>query len=448
MTTTLHRVLVDLAGEAPSVRMPEDLWRRGRRLRRRRRAAGILACLLVSMTAMWLPSPNATGSQFAGTDDRTLPAWAAQPYLWQQTFSEDPNGPAKLVFETGHSLDLDTSLVVVGRDDSFRLVYLDPGELMGSLSPDGRYLLGDNLVDLVTGQSRKLSPAVSSHWPAVWSPDSQNAVAVIGQDDVVPTIGPNGERINDSTRLDNIVIVSVPDGRLRVVHVAEADVFRAAFSPDGTRVAITVGRDAQNKELLILDVATGTVQRAVPLGERQQIAGSAAWSPDGNQLILTFIEGCLTSPSCDGPTPDRPARQRFHLQHLDVDTGTVTDEAVRGRLDRPNLIAWRQGAPVLSVTNDADNSCAIVRLPAGQSPETLPLRAAGYGCPSYPRNALEQWTLDGPQLTPSPWQAQNWAYVVLGLIALIGAALVVKLGRRWRRRSTTRRSRVAPEPPR
>ncbi|MFD0596743.1 WD40 repeat domain-containing protein [Catellatospora coxensis] len=289
----------------------------------------------MSMTAMWLPSPNVTGSQFAGTDDRTLPAWAAQPYLWQQTFSEDPNGPAKLVFETGHSLDLDTSLVVVGRDDSFRLVYLDPGELMGSLSPDGRYLLGDNLVDLVTGQSRKLSPAVSSHWPAVWSPDSQSAVAVIGQDDVVPTTGPNGERINDSTRLDNIVIVSVPDGSLRVVHVAEADVFRAAFSPDGTRVAIAVGRDAQNKELLILDVATGAVQRAVSLGERQQIAGSAAWSPDGNRLILTFIEGCLTAPSCDGPTlTGRPGSGSTCNSSMSTPERSRTRPSVACKIDR------------------------------------------------------------------------------------------------------------------
>jgi WD40 repeat protein len=428
--------------------MPEDLWQRGRRIRRRRRATAVLACLLVSVTAMWLPWPNATGSWFAGTDDRTLPAWVAQPYLWQQTFSEDPNGPAKLVFETGHSLDLEPSLVVVGQDNSFRLIYHDPGEWIGSLSPDGRYFLGDNLVDLATGQSRKLSPALSSVWPAVWSPDSQSAVAVIGKDDVVPTTGPTGERINDPTRLDNIVIVSVPDGNLRVVHVAEADVFRAAFSPDGTRLAITVGRAPQDQELLILDVATGTVQRTVPLGERQRIAGSAAWSPDGKQLILTFTEGCPTSPSCDGAIPEQPALQRFHLQYLDVNTGTITDEAVRGRPDRPELIAWRQGAPVLSVTNDVDNSCAIVRLPDGRSPETLPLRAAGHGCPQYPRNALEQWTLDGPQLTPSPWQAQNWAYVALGLVVLACAAFVVKLRRRWRRRSMTRRSRIAPEPPR
>jgi WD40 repeat protein len=43
--------------------------------------------------------------------------------------------------------------------------------------------------------------------------------------------------------------------------------------------------------LLILDVATGTVQRTVPLGERQRIAGSAAWSPDGKQLALAGGEG-------------------------------------------------------------------------------------------------------------------------------------------------------------
>lgn len=438
MTTTLHQTLIDLAGDAPNVRSPEDLWRRGRSIRRRRRAAGILAGLLMAVIAIWLPWPNPTSTQVAGSDARTLPAWVAQPYLWQQTFSADPNGPAKVVFETGHSLDLETSLVVVGQDDSFRLIYRDPGDWLGSLSPDGRYLLGDNLVDLTTGRSRRLHPAVSANWPVVWSPDSHSAVAVISQDDVVPTTGPNGERINDPTRLDNIVIVSVPDGSQRVVHVAEAGVFGATFSPDGTRLAITVGRDAQDRKLLILDVATGAVQRALPIGERQQIAGSAAWSPDGRHLILTFTEGCLTSTSCEEPTPDQSAPQRFHLQRLDVDTGTITDEAVRGRPGQPKLIAWRQGAPVLSVINDVENSCAIVRLPDGQSPETLPLRAAGYGCPSYPRNALEQWTLDGPRLTPSPWQAQKWAYVALGLLVLAATALVAKLGRRRKRRSMTR----------
>ncbi|NUR69533.1 MAG: hypothetical protein HOU81_01810 [Hamadaea sp.] len=413
MTTALRQALAELADEAPGVRVPEDLWRRGRRRRRSRRVAAVLACLIVSVTALWLPMPGATGEHVAGADDRILPSWVAQPYLWQRTFGEDPNGPAKLVFETGHSLDLESSLVVVGQDGSFRLIYEDPGDWLGTLSPDGRYLLGDNLVDLVTGRSRRLSPALSSNWPAVWSPDSRSAVAVVGRDDVVPTTGPNGERINDPIRLENIVIVSVPDGGVRVVHVAAAELFRAAFSPDGTRLAITVGSDTQTKELLILDVATGVVQRTVSLGERQQIAGSAAWTPDGRQVVLTVSE--------------ESAQQRYHLQQLDVATGTITDEAARGRPGQPKLIAWRQGAPIFSVTDD--DSCAIVRLPEDPNPETLPLRAAAHGCPSYPRDALEQWTLDGPPLEPSPWQAQNWAYVAVGLVVLAGAAVFRKMRR-------------------
>src|SRR6185312_3413140 len=174
-----------------------------------------------------------------------------QPYLWQQTFSADPNGPAKLTFWTKHALDLDGSLVVVGRDDTFRLIYLDPGAGPGGLSPDGRYLLGDHLVDLSTGRSRRLAPAISSNWPVVWAPDSRSAVAVVSHDDVMWTTGSNGERINDPTRLDNIVIVSVPDGGVRVLHVGEAGAFRAAFSPDGTRLAVTVGQHASDRQLLI-----------------------------------------------------------------------------------------------------------------------------------------------------------------------------------------------------
>ncbi|NUT34731.1 MAG: hypothetical protein HOV79_16855 [Hamadaea sp.] len=431
MTAMLRRTLADVADQAPGVRVPPNLWHRGRRLRRRRRTTALLACLLLIAAVVWSPLQGVGEPQFAGKDNPWLPSEVDEPYLWQRTLDEDPNGPAKVVFSTQRSLTFETAVVVIGRDDSYRVLYLNPGEEAGSLSPDGRYLLGSTLLDLATGERRSLGMSLSPMWAPVWDPSSRMAAAVVDRDDAVISYGPNGEQLNDPSHPDGIVLVSAADGTVRTLHDTDVYDFRAAFSPNGSLLAVTVGKTANQQELLVLDVKTGMTVQRLPLGAWRRLAGSAAWTPDGSQLILAYGESCTWSSTCN---PDDG--QRYHLQYVDVWTGKATHETARGRRGWPELIAWRDGAPVLTVTTH-DDVCTVQQIRADGEAVVLPLRVRGYRCGTYPRDALELWALDGPGLSPSVWDAQWWAYACTLVTALVVAALVtfaVRLRRGRRRR--------------
>ncbi|GFJ96128.1 hypothetical protein [Phytohabitans rumicis] len=199
MTTRLSQALADAAELAVRVPVPDDLWRRGRRSRRRRRAAAALACLVLAAAVAWLPVRAGTAPEPVGAGPEVLPSAVADPHLWQQTFVGDPNGPAKLVFTTGHSLNLETAVVLIGTDDSYRLIYLPPGGEPGSLSPDGRWLLRHDLLDLATGETRGLERRLTGYLPAVWAADSRTALGVVGGDGGT-SYGPDGKEIPPRTR--------------------------------------------------------------------------------------------------------------------------------------------------------------------------------------------------------------------------------------------------------
>jgi hypothetical protein len=427
--------------------VPEDLWRRGRHSPRRRRITAVLACLLLAAGLVWPPAPGWATTEFASAGPDVLPAAVAGPYLWQQTFDAAPNGPVKLVFGTGHSLNLETALVLVGQDDSYRLIYLNPGDEAGTLSPDGRLLLRSNLLDLATGRVRTLSRPVSSFWPSVWAPDSRTALGVIEHDDGVISYGPNNEQLNDPQHADEIVLVDVASATVRTLHTADTSSWQAAFSPDGGRIAMNVGKSAQDQRLLILDVQTGAVLHSVPLTDRQQLAGPAAWTPDGSQVLLAHGDGCAWSAYC-GANPDQPDIQRWHLQHVDATTGQITDDPARELRGWPSLVAWRDGDPVLQISAGYRLACETSALTASGL-RALPLSVAGHGCGDYARDLLERGGLGGRALAPSPWQAQGWAYALLTVTTLLtvtGLVGVWIVRRRRGSRSLARAGRGSPPP--
>jgi WD40-like Beta Propeller Repeat len=414
MTERLSGVLVEMAQQAPDLRLPADLWQRGRRRRRTRRLSAVVACLLIVAAVLVLPwraepLPVADGGV-------RIPRTVAEPYLWQQSYWAAPNGPALLVFGTSRSLNLETAMVVVGRDGSYRIMYQSPGLDFGSLSPDGRYALRQGLLDLSTGKTRYKVPGAWGPW--TWAADSRSAVMVL-QHDGPETTYPDGT-FDDGKQPDDVVVLDVATGRTHTVYHGDADETAAAFSPDGRQLAITVGLQLQPQRLLILDAATGAVNRDIALTDRQRLAGPAAWTPDGRSILLTYGEQCPNADySCAG--------QKFHLQRVDAATGTMTDEARRSRPGSVEVIGWRDGQPVADYS--IGSTCAIVQL--AQSGETV----LHEQCPMIPRDLVEQASWDGPELRAPVWQAQWWFYAVL-LLLLAAAGLVTwRLTRRTRRRA-------------
>ncbi|MEJ3747540.1 hypothetical protein WEI85_30155 [Actinomycetes bacterium KLBMP 9797] len=423
MTTRLAQALIAAAELAPPVPAPDELWRHGRRRRRRRRTAAALACLLLVAALAWAPVRSRSDLGFAGTGAAVLPATVAEPHLWQRTVDGDAHGPVKLAFGTGHSLNFETALVLIGADDSYRLDYLSPGEEPGVLSPDGRWLLGQHLRDLTTGDTRELDRPLTGYVPAVWAPDSRTAVGIIMPDGGGTSYGPDGAELDGPD--DEIILVDVASGTARTIAtVPDAAMWRAAFSPDGGRLAIHAWFPDKNSALTILDMRGTDPPRMVNLTARQRLAGPAAWTPDGNQILLVADDGCAQGrDQCADPT--------WHVQRVDVATGTISDETARARPGTPTVVAWRDGEPIVQVQRSYDAlRCDTVALTATDA-RTLPLTVAGNGCANYARDLLEEGTLGGPGIGPAFWQAQWWAYSPV-VALLVGLLLIVR--RRYRAR--------------
>ncbi|MEQ4303442.1 hypothetical protein ABNF97_18995 [Plantactinospora sp. B6F1] len=430
MTTRLTQALLDAAEDAPPVPPPDTLWRRGRLRRRRRRSGAVLACLLLVTALALMPVRSRTTPESSRTDQEVLPASVAEPYLWQQTLAGSPNGPVKLTFSTGHSLNLETALVLIGRDDTYRLDYLSPGEEADTLSPDGLWLLGQNLRDLTTGETRKLDRKLSGRWPAVWAPDSRTAVGDIGGDGGV-SYDSHGQPLDIPD--DEIVLVDVASGATHKIATAvDGAPWQAAFSSDGSKLAFHTSLPGQSNGLTIIDTRTMNPLNTVTLTERQRLAGPAAWTPDDSQILLAAGEVCAWAEYC--------ANQTWHLQRLNLATSTIADETVRSRPGDPKAIAWRDGQPIVQQAHGNRTCDTITLTETGAQP--LPLTVAGRGCADYARDLLQAATLGGPGITPSPWQAQRWTYIPVAAL-LAGLALI---GRWIRRRSRTSKPAAAATP--
>ena len=361
----LAAALRQLSADAPPIRVPGDLWVRGRRRRRLRLVAVVAgAVALVALTALplaWMPRPWAARPHPVGpaASTRSIPSRVLPPVPLQPNLVDAPNGPASVIltgpggFGASDVSGYDDRAIAVGRDGRYRYVRdvnsVNAGDDL-LLSPDGRYVVGppdlegvDNSVtgadwqstvgvmDLTTGRVRTFRDGAA----VAWSPDDR-------------------------------LLVKATSGLLRLVDVESGDVMplgvaggTVAFSPDGRQLALQLAHD-----LTVFDVATFAVRKVATLDGQQKLAGPGAWSP-GGRLAIWGSTDC--QPACPSGYSD------FQLSFVDIATGAVTGAGLDlVRAVSPSLLGWQRSGDavvVLAMTSPAGPRVAV--------PQVLALHPGG-----------------------------------------------------------------------
>lgn len=467
LTETLRRI----ADQAPTVRLPEGLWRRGRRLRRRRLAAATAAVAVLAL-ALAVPMVGAVGRGGASwlTPARSgpaVPATVYPPLLGQATVRASPPGPAAILVSgegpfAGHDLDwyrFEGRSLVVGRDGAYRLVRTTFGGEAGQsmlLSPDGRYVTGDNtlegaqwgwaepalaVLDLTTGQVRRYDHGVVA---VAWAPAGRRLLV----------------REREPARLS---LLDLESGAVRpLLDLGDArfrPAWAAAFSPDGGRVAVQVG-----DTLHVIDLADGARRVLAELGSRRRLAGVGAWLPDGSRIAVLEMSGCETD--CD----NRALNSRvYRIRYLDAGRGV---EVSGPRLDEVvaigcRLLGWLPGGGAVVVRHDANSfvhngplpvawgetdtdvvgSVELIGLRPGGGRARLVELPAGARHVDVPRDLVEAGAFGGPSpsvveggvrrvvgaVTPVVL-ALGPGLVVVVFVLLLGVVVVASIVNGWRRR--------------
>lgn len=480
MTTRLTRALADMAEQMPAAAVPDDLWRRGRRERRRAHLAiggGIVAATLAVLLAVPLLLTRPAPMEFGGGTD-AVPGTVHLPWMWQATVRQDPRGPASLLL-SGDSVGLrgpdpvdhEGKIAVVGRDGSYRTLLYGGGEQVAGeeavLSPDGRYVASPYLAgepdgyvqvtDLTTGKTKRYAAPEGAECcaqPVAWRPDG--GALVLAQlyrvdsnaADPVSGIYRQPGRL---VRLDldsGAVLPLLPFEDFNNVRTASL----AAYSPDGRRIAVAV-----DQRLHLLDAATGATLWTAALGERRYLAGPGAFTADGQRIATVSLDGCLNE--CD--TAQLAARQ-WRVGYLDAGSGAeatgpamppVTAMAVRA-------LGWRRGADLVAVAyrpeggvrkeaangwNDTGfwevGDASLVALRPDGSVETLLDPPDAVLSLDVARDLLEAGRFYGEAREPGMFPVR-WVIVVpvaffgTPVLIVVGGALIGWWGWRRRRRST------------
>lgn len=342
-----------LASAAPGQQRPHradlaDLVRAGIRAWLRHLAAlarrdlalvsGVLA-LLAALTVALLPARPGPAAEAAPT----IPGRFADYFGSTGDVSDSPPGRAVALYR--HAEDAAFQPLVVGADtDAYRRLDLALSRRTGAesdgepapalLSPDGtRVIVGQGLSsrpelvvqELRTGRTRTYRVgAAGGALPLAWSPDGDRIafVATADQDPATyrtrtPTTGALG-------------LLELPSGRVAGLpgnpHVAAA-----AFAPGGTELAVqdrpgpgSPGPPAQPQPAgasrLRVVALDGSTVRPVPLPDGEQLAGPAAWSPDGRLLAVTSPQpGAYTrfvAASGGGAAPAPLAHENWGTHHV------------------------------------------------------------------------------------------------------------------------------------
>lgn len=368
--TRLKQALDTLAEQAKVARVGPDTWHRGRRRHLATTTASVVTVLALLTAVAFVLNPSTVERQ-AGQARPIIPSVVYPPITFQFKAVSAPPGPAAVLVAGDKELrgsdvwGWEGRSLVVGRNGSYRLVRTvgesDAGISGLVLSPDGRYIVSSPsiegatwpsdlrmysaVLDLTTGKVRLYPGGLA----LAFAPGSKTLLVRVGE----YSVGGNDNRLGPIGLLDldsgAIRPLADIDGRWHAGNVT-------AFSPDGSLLAV-----ASKTALHIIETATGSVRRIVPLSEHDRLAGPGAWLPGGKRIALYTVGGCgVTGGSC---SEDALSRRRFDLRYVDAETGA---DAAGPALAPVNGI----GVRMLGWQADGDAVVAVYRPQEGQSQET------------------------------------------------------------------------------
>ncbi|WP_162907778.1 WD40 repeat domain-containing protein [Allorhizocola rhizosphaerae] len=332
----MQRTLTDMAESAPIARVGDDVWRRGRRRRTRRRLvhAALALTLVLSPAAFVLQSGWERQSEPATAEDDplVLPVRIGRAQSATSTLDEAPNGPAIAAFNTPITLRLGTAVTegvaLIGRDGSYR-VLPKTVDNQWLLSPDGRLLARHGeLVNLIDAGREAIPEA--RHLLA-WDRTGKRLLYADGSDLYLRDVEAHAHR-----KLSTLA------------SQAEA----AAFSPDGSRLAVTWGG-----RLHVLDVQSGAEQWSANMDGH--MAGQAAWTPDSQRVTLLQVQ----EPRINSRGYREPSQWRLGFVGP---SGRAEFEQEWQRGWAHHLAGWLGGDPVVALHDLAEHDgIVLLRTPLG-----------------------------------------------------------------------------------
>jgi hypothetical protein len=307
-------------------------------------AAGAVVLTIAAAILFRLPS----GTHLPAADGRpTLPdRFPAFSFVQGTTDGRFGRAIALYVNGSGHEDFSFSQLILAGADrDTYRRIAVpdvpNGGLAPARLSPDGTKVAiggdGITVIDLIRGD--RTSTPISS--PA----------------GVVPlAFAPDGRHIAYTRPAERggsgpLSILDISNGGS--TSIAGGTIIAAAFSPDGSRLAYQIGYPpAEEISISRLD---GTLESRLTLPARTQLAGAAAWSPDGRFLVVIATG------------PDRPegniiygGDQTYVFLPLEP-TGGAAPAPVPGKGLTPGswgdaVLGWQSPTRMLVSTGDVDGT--------------------------------------------------------------------------------------------
>jgi Tol biopolymer transport system component len=139
---------------------------------------------------------------------------------------------------------------------------------------------------------------------------------------------------------DNSLSLVRGNGCPGTTSVACPTVKAMSWSPDGTRLAFTLG-----SELYVHDSRDGT-QRQLPTGVDVEGGSRPAWSPDGQELAFASVhtEDIVEGVQATGSTSSRTSSSPSDLYRIHVDNGTVRKLTAGRQTTDP---AWAPGSQIV-----------------------------------------------------------------------------------------------------
>ncbi|MDI6100369.1 hypothetical protein QLQ12_17315 [Actinoplanes sp. NEAU-A12] len=280
----LRHGLRALARQAPAAAVPDDFFDRARARARQRRAvrasAGFVLVLTLAL-GLGLSRPGHVDS--AGQPEAPaagLPSELHLPPLWAASAESSPPGRTAMIFggdATADAWNEGRFAAVAADGDRYRVfrdfVFTAPGS-EALLSPDGESIARHRAVRSLTrpGSAVELPGDVRA-----FSPDGSLVVYETGEGTTTLNGRDHyGSRVEVYDLARRSVIAAVDNSDLPLFAGLAVSV-----SADNTRLALHLGDELR---LYRLDAATPAAYATVPLN-RELLAGSGSWLPDGSSLV-------------------------------------------------------------------------------------------------------------------------------------------------------------------